>query len=301
MTDPASWPSLADQLTIAESLFGHDGRQRVAAWLDEQEGLVDNADFARSFADHIDLPGVGLFDYAHRYVRSSGGAVLGGIRFYHRNIERPFVEIVVHSFSDIDALRDCVRVEWSAFSPLFIRLRMRPGRLAAAGARVHKSIYVGRYRDLQPSDGRVSLDRFDNPETAIDIVARRYERLKSDNPALAWTLSAASPEELRAWYDADQLRAIRTNVATVGVLAVVPSEIGWIEGDEVSEEVIDADHNGCGYAAAAQSAWADQVARDRNTLLIGTIHEGNNASRKTAESVGRQHVLDDYVVALKGA
>lgn len=299
MTNPASWPSLADQLMIAESLFGHDGRQRVAAWLDGQASYIDNADFARSFADHIDLPGVGLLDYAHRYVRSSGGAVLGGIRFYNRNIERPFVEIIVHSFSDIDALRDCVRVEWSAFSPLFIRLRMRPGRLAAAGARVHKSIYVGRYRDLQPSDGPGVAGPVRPPEAAINVVARRYARLKSDNPVLARTLAATSPEELRAWYDADQLRAIRTNAATVGVLAIVPSEIGWIEGDEVSEEVIDADHNGCGYAAAAQSAWADQVARDRNTLLIGTIHDGNNASRKTAESVGRQHVLDDYAVALR--
>jgi hypothetical protein len=299
MTNPAGWPSLADQLTVAESLFDFDGQQRVAAWLDEQEGLVDNADFARSFADHIDLPGVGLFDYAHRYVRSSGGAALGGIRFYNRDIERPFVEIIVHSFSDIDTLRDCVSVEWSVFSPLFIRLRMRPGRLADAGARVHKSIYVGRYSQLQPSDGSVSLDRFDTPETAIDIVARRYERLKSDDPVLAQKLSAASPEELHGWYDADQLRAIRTNGATVGVLAIEPSEIGWIEGDEVSEEVIDADHNGRGYAAAAQSVWADQVARDRNILLIGTIHDGNNASRKTAESVGRRHVLDDYVVALR--
>jgi hypothetical protein len=299
MTNPAGWPSLADQLTVAESLFDFDGQQRVAAWLDEQEGLVDNADFARSFADHIDLPGVGLFDYAHRYVRSSGGAALGGIRFYNRDIERPFVEIIVHSFSEIDALRDCVSVEWSVFSPLFIRLRTRPGRLADAGARVHKSIYVGRYSQLQPSDGSVSLDRFDTPETAINIVARRYERLKSDDPALAQKLSAASPEELRGWYDADQLRAIRTNGTTVGVLAIEPSEIGWIEGDEVSEEVIDADHNGRGYAAAAQSVWADQVARDRNILLIGTIHDGNNASRKTAESVGRRHVLDDYVVALR--
>jgi hypothetical protein len=139
MTNPAGWPSLADQLAVAESLFDFDGQQRVAAWLDEQEGLVENADFARSFADHIDLPGVGLFDYTDRYVRSSGGATLGGIRFYNRDIERPFVEIIVHSFSDIDALRDCVSVEWSVFSPLFIRLRMRPGRLTDAGARVHRA------------------------------------------------------------------------------------------------------------------------------------------------------------------
>lgn len=200
MTNLASWPSLADQLTVAESLFDFDGQQRVAAWLEELEGFVDNADFVRSFADHIDLPGVGLFDYAHRYVRSSGGAALGGIRFYNRNIERPFVEIIVHSFSDIDALRDCVSVEWSVFSPLFIRLRMRRGRFAVAGA----------------------------PAAVLTF----------DNPALARPLSAASPEELRVWYDGDQLPAIRRNATTVGVLAIAPSEIGWIEGDEVSEEVI---------------------------------------------------------------
>ncbi len=96
------WPSLADQLDLAVEMYGQRGGGVVADWMDHQLGLVGNIDFAREFSGHIELPGVRPLDYAHRLVHTQHGQLVGGIRFYNRNIDRPFVEIVAHSFDDIE-------------------------------------------------------------------------------------------------------------------------------------------------------------------------------------------------------
>jgi hypothetical protein len=54
----------------------------------------------------------------------------------------------------------------------------------------------------------------------------------------------------------------------------------WIDGNEINEEVIAVEHQGHGYAALAQTAWAKHIARDRSQLLIGTIDRLNTSSRK---------------------
>ena len=90
----------------------------------------------------------------------------------------------------------------------------------------------------------------------------------------------ATAADLRAWHKSGQLRAVRTRDAMVGLLAVAPGRIGWIDGDEINEEVIAVEHQGHGYAALAQAAWAAHIARDQRQLLIGTIDRLNTSSRK---------------------
>ncbi|MGD9621509.1 MAG: hypothetical protein AB7G47_14680 [Mycolicibacterium sp.] len=124
------WPSLADQIGLADELFGRSGPREVGQWVDEQACLVGDSDFARTFSDRIRLPGITPLDYAHRHIRTAHGNLLGGIRFYARNTARPFVDVLAHSFDDLDALTGCVRAEWSNFDVRFLRLRTRPHLLA---------------------------------------------------------------------------------------------------------------------------------------------------------------------------
>lgn len=152
-----------------------------------------------------------------------------------------------------------------------------------------------------PADGRVTLDRFDDPEHAIALVDARYACLAAADPTLANNLSIAAPEDLRHWHYGDQLRAIRRHDTTIGVLAIVPGAIGWITGEEINEEVISEPHVGQGYAASAQTAWARHVAADADKLLIGTVDRHNHASRATAQRVGRPRVLDDIFIALRAS
>lgn len=292
---PDVWPSLADQRDLATALFGAAGRQRLQGWLSGETARTGDAGFARSFSDHIDLPGVANDDYLHRAIRTAHGDLLGGIRFYGRDIGRPFVEIVGHSFDDLDRLRECVAREWANFAPSALRLTCRPGRLTGPHVVLDKTIHVARCRDMRPPAPHVVLAPFPRAEDAISIVEERYRDLE---PELARNVTAASEQDLREWHANGQVHAVQSGESVVGVLAVAPGHLHWIEGEEINEEVVAVAHRGHGYAALAQAYWAAHRAPDRDRLLIGTIDRLNTVSRRTAEAAGRARVLDMVFVSL---
>jgi hypothetical protein len=293
-----AWPSLADHVALARDMFGDHGDGLVDAWLAAETARIDDPDFARSFADHVVIPGVVARDFNHRHVRTSHGELLGGVRFYGRDVGRPFVEVCCHGFEDLAALRDCVRTEWSAFVPHYLRLHALPGRISGPGVVLDETVHVARYRDMTEPDGRVTLEPFDDVADAVAMVARRYEDLAVDDPGLARNVFPAAAEDLRHWHETDQLRTIRADGQTVGLLAVAPGAITWIPGDEIQEEVIEVGHRGHGYAVAAQGAWARNVAADPDRHLIGTIDRLNPASRLTAERAGRPRIMEAVFVSL---
>lgn len=301
-THPLRWPSLQGQLALAAELFGDNGFQdngyqdngfhHVARWLAGEFDRVDDVEFARTFSAHISLPGIVERDFGHRVIRSAAGDLLGGIRFYGRDITRPFVEIVCHSFTDLDALADCVTVEWAQFRPRWARLHDRPGILRHPGMLLDETVHAARCADMRAPDTRVTLTPFPDPEEAVALVAQRYAALSADDPELARNLRAADPDDLRAWHAAGTLHAITVCGAVVGVLAIAPGQVQWIDGYEITEEVILTTHGGYGYAASAQSHWAHRLAGDPHALLVGTIDRLNAASRATALHAGRGAVLE---------
>jgi hypothetical protein len=295
MSLDSAWPSLHDELDLAAALYGLRGRVMLDRWFDEQVARTEDLGFAREFSDHLDLPGVVSADYLHRRVTSSAGTLLGGIRFYGRDIGRPFIEIIAHSFTDLNRMRACVSQEWALFAPRFLRVRVLPGRLTGAGVLLDKSVYAAPYCDMRTADPNVWLAPFGKVETADVIVTEAYCRLDID---LARNIAPATATDLDEWHRRDQLRAIHTYEGVVGLLAVVPDAINWMDGDVMNEEVIAVEHRGHGYAAAGQAAWAAEPGRNMQRLLIGTIDRLNSASRKTAEAAGRKRVLDWVFVSL---
>lgn len=293
------WPSLAGQLALARRLFGDAGAARVADWLALQRAQVDAPAFARLFSDRIELPGVASRDYNHRLIRTPNGMLLGGVRFYGHDLARPFVEVVAHGFEPtaegLVALADAVASEWSAFRPLRLRLLVAPDeRDALARARpdatVDMTVHAARHADMAPPDGRVVLAAFDGADEATALIARRYADLAVREPDLVRNVTAADPDDVRDWHAAGRVHAIEAGGATVGLLAIAPGAVEWIEGDEVHEEVVATVHAGRGYAASAQAAWA-AAAPDPSRLMVGTIDRLNHASRRTAEHAGRGAVL----------
>lgn len=289
------WPSIADEFDLAYALFGAPGRGHVSAWLAEELARTSDDAFARSFSDHIDLPGVSSSDYLQRVVHSERGDLLGGIRFRGRDIDKPFIEIIAHTFDDVDDLARCVAAEWSAFAPKALRLRTLPRSLEGPDIVVDQTVHAARCTDLGVPDPQVQLVPFEQVEDAIGLIQARYRTL---NPVLAQNIVAADAEDLRAWHAAGQLHAITVSDVTVGAFAVRPGRIYWIPGAEIHEEVVDTDHAGHHYASHAQRRWAADISADREEHLIGTIDGLNNASRRTAEEAGRPRVLDLVFVAL---
>jgi len=130
------------------------------------------------------------------------------------------------------------------------------------------------------------------------MVRARYRRLMTDDPELARNVLPATADDLRLWHTAGQLRTVRAHDTVVGLLAIAPGQIEWIDADEMNEEVISVDHTGKGYAAFAQAAWSAHIAHDPLRLLVGTIDRLNMAFRKTAQRAGRRRVLDAVFVSL---
>ena len=291
------WPSLRAQVVVAQRLFGPSGLRKVVEWLSEQVGFVGDSAFAKTFSDHVHLPGIASLDYGHRYIRSGRGDLIGGIRFYSRNVARLFVEVLTHSFDDLDALAACVYAEWSAFGVRYLRLRTGPGQLTSRpGVLLDKTIHAARCRDMAPADGRVVLRAFDTAECAIDIVSARHSHVALTDPVLSNNLTAASAEDMRDWHARQQMWAITREPNIVGVLAVTPGSLGWISGQEINEEVIAVTHGGHRYATSAQCAWAHGGFVGSTDLLIGTIDRHNHPSRTTAVRAGRPRVLDDVFI-----
>lgn len=227
-------------------------------------------------------------DYLHRLIDTACGRVLGGIRFRGRDVSKPFVEIVAHTFDDMTALADCVAREWEMFSPRALRVRLPP----AADHVLDQSVHIARCRDMPAPTPAVRLAPFDRVEDALDMVRVRYRDL---DPELVGKVTAASADDLRSWHDTGLLHAIEADRTVVGALAVVPADILWIDGAVIHEEVIAAEHAGHHYASAAQRRWA---ADNPEELLIGTIDRRNIASRRTAEAAGRARLLDLVFVPL---
>ncbi|MCF6388998.1 hypothetical protein L2K20_18640 [Mycobacterium sp. MBM] len=289
------WPSLSAQRAVAEAMFGAHGPAMVAEWFAGELSRTGDAAFARSFSDHIHLPGIGPDDYLHRLISTRWGRLLGGIRFYGRDISRPFVEVVAHSFADLGRLAEVVADEWEMFAPGAMRLHTAPAGLRHPRVVLDKTIHAARCREIRSPTTAVTLTPVTRIEPVLSLVAARYREL---TPDLARNVAPAGADDLRRWHATGHLHAVCARASVVGVLAVAPGHIGWIDGEEILEEVVNAGHGGHGYAARAQAFWAAHLAPDRDRYLIGTIDRLNTASRKTAEAAGRRRVLDRVFVSL---
>lgn len=256
--------------------------------------------FARLFSDHINLSGVASIDYAHRHVTSNAGSLIGGIRFYGQDIGRPFVEVIAHDFDDMMALAQVVSIEWRAFAPQRLRLLVTAGAALPATAALDMSVYAARYADLSPPPQEVQLDMFDNPDQAMALVRNRFDVMAWEKPALRCHVSPISFDTLTDMHKAEQVHRITAKGQTVvGLIAVVPGQVGWITGDEIIEEVVAIGHSGHGYAAAAQYALSRHHSTKPDTYLIGSIDSLNTASRRSAERAGRRRLLDYVFLSLE--
>ena len=295
MTQTLRWPSVTAHRTLAKQLFGPRGEVLLKAWLDEQERYIDDRAFAERFVEWI---GAGEFEtsaYNHRWVRYRGQALLGGIRFYGGDRKKPFVEVLAHEFENWRELAAGVADAWSAFTPSHLRLLLPAEPALANGATIDQAIFAARYDRMAPPDEHVALRPFTTAEDAIKIVRSRFDALRATEPALAQRITAATPQELRSWHAKGTLKAIcvRENgiQKTVGLMAIAPATIAWLEGDVIHEEVVLSAFNGHGFAASAQRAWAAALAADRTRLLMGTIDDGNPASQRTALAAGRKAIM----------
>ena len=279
----AEWSSLADQLDFIEEFFGASGRAEAAELL--RQNLSAEVDSAAQFEAHrrYAVSGAVPGDYGPRVAVTPLGAVFGQIHDRRVDITGPFVDVVAHSFEDLDELRAAVASTWSVFSPRFLRLRTRPGAHRRPYSRVLSTTYAARCVDMVNPDGCVELSRFKNIDEAMVLDS-------------VW-----GDCEIEHWQESGHMWAIRSGGKVVGALVIRPSSGGSLPTYEVEEKFVIPEHRGNGYSAAAQAVWAKTMASfDPAAVLTGGISPDNHASVRSAIRAGRRAVLDRVLVSLDG-
>jgi len=294
-----SWPSLEFQLQLEQQLFGANSNL-LRDWFEVQLSWINDAQFARQFSDNISLPNIVPSDYNHRHVRTRFGSLLAGVRFFGRDVTRPFVEITAHSFTDMERLGTVVDDEWRAFAPPFMRLAVSKGTLPTVSSFLDVTIHAARFCEMSDPATSVKLVPVANLNDALEMVQKRYKVLRDKRHELALNTSPASMEDLKDCADASKLFWIKNDdTAAVGLFATQPGQIDWIEGDVVYEEVTQAKFSGQGFAVSAQGRYAKaRLETEPDRFLIGTIDRHNHTSRKSAVRAGRPEVMRKVFVPL---
>lgn len=306
LDQPSSWSSLQDQLSLAACLFGDRGAALVGRWLKRRIDYVADVNAARRFAAAMSSRWRRPKDFADRIVEGEGLRLLGGIRFFGGDRKRPFVDALAWTeLGDGGAeqaiwprLGRLIAREWASFAPRSVRVLTPPATPLPDARRdldLHAAPYGSMRGSAPNSRRRVRLEPFDDISAAARLVRQRYEALSLAEPELGTHMAPADAEDLSRCAASGGLFAIRFedggDAPLAGVLATEPGEVAWLEGDVIVEEVVSAPFAGLGLAAEAQLALADLRADRPGRLLIGTIDDLNEPSRKTALRAGRPPLL----------
>ncbi|MCZ4273902.1 hypothetical protein [Maritalea porphyrae] len=287
------WSSLKHELALETQLFGFPSK-RVQNWLHQQLNFIHDPDFARLFSDNIDRFDVEPSAYNHRLIETEDGAMLAGIRFYGLDVDRPFVDVIAHEFSDLYALRKHVKEHWCVFAPQFVRLTAPAHEMPTADAVLDCSIHGAQYAQMAEATEQVSLSQDADVCALKEMIDVRYERVKRDHPQLRRNTNGADLDDLTSCHENGDLYVahVAHQSEPIGMFCIRDSAIGWLQGDEVVEEVIVSSASGHGYAAHMQMSLATLRAKQTpERLMIGTIDRYNHASRKSAERAGRPEIM----------
>ncbi len=278
----AEWPSLVDQLDFIGQFFGSAGQKQATDSLQRcLAAQIETAVQVDSYRRYS-VPGSAPADYGPRSVTARNGSVFGEIHVHRGDIAGPFVDVVAHSFEDLDELLAVVATEWSVFSPRFLRLQCRPGRIRRPNSLVWRTIYAARAVDMSDPDGCVELSRFRDVDDAVALASE-------------W-----EDAEIEYWQESRHLWAIRAGGEVVGGLVISPSPGDRIPAYEVVDKFVAPEHRGYGHSAAAQAVWAKMLASsDPSAVLLGSINPNNHASVRSAIRAGRRAVLDTVLVGLE--
>lgn len=283
-----------------------DAMRAQAAWVGDEA-------FGTRFRDDVDTVQVSdPLAWANRRLQvPDDDWCVTGIRFRGLDVARPFVDVVATSvLPDAESLArvcDAVLPPYTEFNPRALRVDAPdPDSLVIelvqherfSGAAVDQYVVAGlvdelRQRPRLPGCDRITVERVGVPEAA-SAVAGYYRQVIAEQPRLPEWASPSSSEELQNGADEGLLREIRVDGRPAGVVGAHRDDDHGMTVFVVQEIVLSADYRGRRLAAPTLQHMLELLPANHADTLWGTIHPDNEASLRTARSIGRE-VVGGYV------
>jgi hypothetical protein len=262
---------------------------------------VETPEWLAGYARRCPVDGTEPRDYRLREIEVlPDAAVLAGIHFRNRDVNRPFVGVFAQSRDLTDAEME---VATSALSGIFSRFKPRAVHWWAPEHRSlsdlpnvirDQRLVVGRIQDVTSGSPPALLPERFSFEAEPDIPCYPdYLQAYAEFTARATFQDAPRPERLATLEECAShgaLYCLRDGGRFAGVMAARPNVLRGIRGWEVVEEILDSGYRGKGLAVTMQRLFVSRLNPELGALVMGEIVDGNLPSLRTAQRVGRKDV-----------
>ncbi len=263
-------------------------------------------EFSSRFAEHFTSLGIEDSRYSHRLLEVNGRRLIAGIRFFSRNIERPFIEVArvskpLESDTDKQALTAFLRNEFAEFKPLTWHI-FQSSHLSyqfpnCAG---DKRVLVGNMQTINAlpkpkNHERVRLE----PATNLEFYPRyeaSYQNLHAKHSWLADISRMESYDDLEYYLANDKVFEIFVDDEWAGITIASRSTEFGLSGWYMIEITLEERWQGQGLGVAVQRALVSSLEFSDTDCLYGTIGAVNTPMQKTAARVGRIDIGGEYMI-----
>ncbi len=263
-------------------------------------------EFSSRFAEHFSSLGLDASRFNHRLLEVGDRRLIAGIRFFSRNIERPFVDVArvskpLESDADKEVLTAFLRSEFAEFKPLSWHI-FQSSHLTyqfpnCAG---DKRVLVGRMQDInalpKPKNaGRVRLEPATNLEF-YPYYEASYQNLHAKHRWLADVSRMESMDDMQHYLEHDKVFEIFVDNEWAGITVASRSHEFGLSGWYMIEITLEERWQGQGLGVAVQRALVSSLDFSESDCLFGTIGAVNTPMQKTAARVGRMDIGGEFMV-----
>ncbi|GGJ22712.1 GNAT family N-acetyltransferase [Deinococcus roseus] len=273
-------------------------RSNVTEALEEEFQRLDDQDFAQGYFEHCQIAGTTPQDYLNHL----DGETLTGIRFWNRDLDRPFVDaVLVPELPNQPAgylqLARGIAAHHAIFQPRHVRFFV-PSHLDL-GPLPEGFLWEKRYLALPFREARshprpqrfedVTLHVPENLDFHEDYLQmyRDIAVLRPEHPEYATPETREDFEEMR---QAGTLFQVFHQDQWIGVMAGSPAAEQGLSGYVVMEMLIRPEFQGKGLGEAAQRHLLERLPAQPDDVLFGTIDARNTSAIRAALKNHRQDV-----------
>ena len=228
--------------------------------------------------------------------------VIAGLRFKNLDLGFPFVALKLNFRPDQDGalatLKKLVRETFALSAPRGFTFWEAPDQSLSQTAN-WTTILAGPMWQSAPLNLPASFDvRYENSfEPYFQTYETAYAAWRRSSPKLAPFVTPESKDDLETAAAKGLLASLFHGEKWVGVLAAESSPLFGKKGLNVIEAFVTPEFQGQGLGRVLQSHFLSRH-RDQFELIWGHVHSENIAAQKTAQSLGRRPVQQEYFFSL---
>jgi len=276
------------RLNISKCRAKREIREELAEDLED----LNNPETLEARHANFQVPKTSASDYKEKLHKiDDNRAFIYGIRNLGANPDLPFVNIIpnfeVSTKAEVMKLYECVKNEFSSFSPLYACIHTRQEVQADLKGSIHMVSKLETIVNKTPWDEESNLKLVQvTDDSYYQWYKDGYNEFHKESPELSSKVQTNGIDIMQESLEEELLYYARIGGKNIGLIAAIKSEFLGHSGVYFNEIFLTKDYKGRGLAKAIQRKFLAEYCSELD-YVWGTIDAENLPSLKTAKSNGR--------------